>query len=376
MLAAPPSAGEPSQNSWPESEEGNMSKRILFCADGTWNDAASNTNVYKIFKAMLFTAEQCPIYDDGVGTDGNPLFKALGGAFGEGLDKKIKDGYTRISHLYEKGDQIFLFGFSRGAYTARSLGGMIAACGLPTQNADDNITAAAYDAYRERDMGKRQQKLAAVKQKYALDNAEITMIGVWDTVGALGIPAIFGGVDMLRYGFLDTTLRANVRNAYHAVSIDERRREFPATLWTGAPAPGQVIEQVYFTGVHCDVGGGYPESGLSDITLGWMMSKAKALGVEFDTDVYNHYASLDPGHALDQKHESWSFRWGLPNPRAIPANVAVSDSVVLRLQHDNSYTPGNLKTSAGSLAACYSVTAVLVDQAAGTAAPPGAPVNS
>jgi uncharacterized protein (DUF2235 family) len=114
-----------------------MSKRIVFCADGTWNDAATSTNVYKIFKAMNFTAQQCPIYDDGVGSDGNTLLRLLGGAFGDGLDKKIQDGYTRISHLYEKGDEIFLFGFSRGAYTARSLGGMIAVCGLPTQNVDD-----------------------------------------------------------------------------------------------------------------------------------------------------------------------------------------------------------------------------------------------
>ena len=101
-----------------------MSKRIIYCADGTWNDTTTNTNVYKIFKAMHFTAEQCPIYDDGVGTDGNPLFHLLGGAFGEGLNGKIRDGYTRISHLYEHGDQIFLFGFSRGAFTARCLGGI------------------------------------------------------------------------------------------------------------------------------------------------------------------------------------------------------------------------------------------------------------
>ena len=129
-----------------------MPKRLVFCADGTWNDAASNTNVYKIFKALNFTATQCPIYDDGVGSDGNTLLRLLGGAFGNGLDQKIKDGYTRVSHLYEKGDQVFLFGFSRGAYVARSLAGMIAICGLPTQNPDDDLTALAFQAYREHDM--------------------------------------------------------------------------------------------------------------------------------------------------------------------------------------------------------------------------------
>ena len=336
-----------------------MSKRIIFCSDGTWNDAATNTNVYKIFKAMNFTASQCPIYDDGVGADGNPISHFLGGAFGEGLDGKIRDGYTRISHLYEHGDQILLFGFSRGAYTARCLAGMIVACGLPTQNTDDNLTDLAFQAYREHDPNQKQQLLNQLKQKYAVENVDITMIGVWDTVGSLGIPAIFGGIDLLRYSFLDTKLHPCVKNAYHAVSIDERRSEFPATLWTGPAAPGQTIEQVYFTGVHCDVGGGYPETGLSDITLGWMMCKAAALGVEFDPAVYAQYANLDARHALDQKHESWSVRWGFPTSRAIAGDACISNSVQIRLQHDASYQPTNLKAKAGVLASTCTVVAIV-----------------
>lgn len=345
-----------------------MSKRIIFCADGTWNDAATNTNVYKIFKAMNFTAAQCPIYDDGVGSDGNPLIKLLGGAFGEGLDQKIKDGYTRISHLYEKGDSIFVFGFSRGAYIARSLAGMIANCGLPTQNVDDNLTALAYQAYREHDKTKRPQLIAQLGKKYAIDNPAIAMVGVWDTVGALGIPAIFGGIDMLRYGFLDTQLHPCVKNAYHAISIDERRREFPATLWTGPFAPGQTVEQIYFTGVHCDVGGGYPETGLSDITLSWMMGKAKALGVDFDPAVFQQYACIDAKHALDQKHESWSPVWAFPLPRNIADNACIGNSVQIRLQHDASYKPMNVKQSNGALAPGYSVVSVVADPGLAAAA--------
>lgn len=345
-----------------------MSKRIIFCADGTWNDATTNTNVYKIFKAMNFTAVQCPIYDDGVGADGNPLTKLLGGAFGDGLDQKITDGYTRISHLYEKGDSIFVFGFSRGAYIARSLAGMIANCGLPTQNVDDNLTALAYQAYREHDQAQRQQLIAQLGQKYAIDNPAVTMVGVWDTVGALGIPAIFGGIDMLRYGFLDTQLHPCVKNAYHAVSIDEKRREFPATLWTGPFAPGQTVEQVYFTGVHCDVGGGYAETGLSDITLSWMMGKAKALGVDFDPAVYQQYASIDPKHALDQKHESWTAFWGFPLSRTIADNISMSNSVQIRLQHDASYKPVNVKQSGGVLASEYGVVGVVADPGIAAAA--------
>lgn len=346
-----------------------MSKRIIFCADGTWNDAAANTNVYKFFKALNFTAEQCPIYDDGVGADGNTLLKLVGGAFGLGLDQKIKDGYTRISHLYEHGDEVFLFGFSRGAYTARSLAGMIAVCGLPTQNVDDQQTELAFAAYRQHDMTQRPQMLANLKQQYSPDDAPITMVGVWDTVGSLGVPAIFGGIDMSRYGFLDTSLHPDVKNAYQALSIDERRREFPATLWSGPSAPGQVIQQVYFTGVHCDVGGGYPETGLSDITLSWMMSKAKALGVDFDPAVYLQYANLDPKHALDQKHDSWSVRWGFPSARTIPSDASVSNSVQVRLQHDASYQPTNLKQNCGMLAASYTVVPVVSAMGTGAGAP-------
>ncbi len=349
-----------------------MPKRIIFCADGTWNDEATNTNVYKIFKAMNFTADQCPIYDDGVGSDGDTLLKLLGGAFGEGLDKKIVDGYTRISHLYEKGDALFLFGFSRGAYTARSLAGMIAVCGLPTQNVDDNLTNLAFQAYREHDPAKRQQTLAQLTQRYAIDDAQITMVGVWDTVGSLGIPAIFGGVDPLRYGFLDTKLHPDIKNAYHALSIDERRREFPASLWSGPPAAGQTIEQVYFTGVHCDVGGGYPDSQLSDVPLSWMMGKAAALGVDFDHTVYQQYANLDPKHVLDQKHESWSAKWGFPCPRVIAGNASISNSVQIRLQHDASYKPTSLKQNCGVLDAGYSVVSVVALPAAPASCAAGA----
>ena len=194
------------------------------------------------------------------------------------------------------------------------------------------------------------------------------MVGVWDTVGALGIPAIFGGIDMLRYGFLDTQLHPCVKNAYHAVSIDEKRREFPATLWTGPFAPGQTVEQVYFTGVHCDVGGGYPETGLSDITLSWMMGKAKSLGVDFDPAVYQQYASIDPKHALDQKHESWTAFWGFPLSRTIAGNTSMSNSVQIRLQHDASYKPVNVEQSGGVLASGYGVVGVVADPGIAAAA--------
>ena len=157
-----------------------MSKRIAFCADGTWDNADKRTNVYKLYKALTVGADQMPFYDDGVGADGNAVWKLLGGAFGTGLWKKIKEGYTKIAHVYEAGDLLFLFGFSRGAYTARSLAGMIAACGLPTKNFTDDLVETAFSAYR--DKNNRQlllQKLAGCD----MYPAKITMVGVWDRLG-------------------------------------------------------------------------------------------------------------------------------------------------------------------------------------------------
>src|SRR5579863_3364935 len=269
-----------------------MAKRILFCSDGTWDNSGKNTNVYKIYKAMEVAADQIPFYDDGVGSDGTPIDRLLGGAFGTGLFQKVKDGYSKIAQVYEKDDEIFIFGFSRGAYTARSIAGMIAICGLPTSNFTQQVVDTAFQAYRDKD--DRAKLLAGLNQSCEMFDAQITMVGVWDTVGSLGIPSLLGAVDPVLYGFLDTSLHPNIQNAYHALAIDERRIEFPATLWTSQPNPGQTLEQVWFTGVHCDVGGSYPDdpdgTALADITLAWMMNKAAALGVTFDADVQRKYS--------------------------------------------------------------------------------------
>jgi uncharacterized protein (DUF2235 family) len=332
-----------------------MNKRIVFCADGTWDNSGKNTNVYRIFKAMQTTADQVPYYDDGVGSDGLPLEKLTGGAFGAGLFQKIKDGYTKIAQVYEQGDEVFLFGFSRGAYTARCLGGMIAICGLPTASFTNDAVETAFQAYRNKDQ--RAALLAQLNQTCNLFDAKLSMIGVWDTVGSLGIPAIFGGVSPLIYGFLDTSLHPDVLHAYHALAIDERRAEFPATLWT-ASAPGQTLEQVWFCGVHCDVGGSYPDdpdgTALSDLTLAWMMSKAAALGVEFDPTVAAKYSlPMDPKYALDTKHESWNLLWAFPRRRPIDAESTIASSVFLRTENDGSYRPGNLTFAGGTLGSGY-----------------------
>jgi uncharacterized protein (DUF2235 family) len=332
-----------------------MNKRIIFCADGTWDSSASNTNVYKFFKALETTAEQVPFYDDGVGSGGLPLNKLAGGAFGTGLFQKIRNAYTKISHVYEQGDEVFIVGFSRGAYTARCLAGMIAVCGLPTANFTDDMVKEAFRAYRDRD--NRAQILAGLNKTYALFDAKIKMVGVWDTVGSLGIPAMVGGVDPVLYGFLDTALHPNVQNAYHALAIDERRLEFPATLWKD-PVPGQTLEQVWFCGVHSDVGGSYPEdpdgSALSDLTFAWMLSKAIALGVDVDPAVAAKYAlPVEPKYAMDTKHESWNVLWTFPRRRTIEAASSIADSVYTRVANDSSYRPENLTFTGGTLASGY-----------------------
>ena len=337
-----------------------MSKRIIFCADGTWDSAQNDTNVYKLFRAIPINSTQVAFYDDGVGSDGTPLEKLAGGALGDGLFQKIKDGYTKIAHVYEQGDDIFIFGFSRGAFTARSLAGMIAICGLPTANFDDTLVETAFQAYRQRDPAQRATILSMLSA-YNLFDAKMKMVGVWDTVGSLGIPALFGGIDPLIYGFLDTNLHPDVLNAYHALSIDERRQEFPPTLWTTAssPVPGQVIEQVWFAGVHCDVGGGYPETGLSDITLSWMLGNATALGLQIAPAVSVQYTSLKAEFALDQIHDSWTVLWGFPQSRTVATNSTLGNSVGIRCAYDSSYEPGNLSEADGILASSYQIVEVV-----------------
>jgi uncharacterized protein (DUF2235 family) len=336
-----------------------LSKRIIFCADGTWDGTSNNTNIYKLFNSLLTTADQVPYYDNGVGTDGNPVEHLLGGAFGLGLFQKIKDGYTKIAQVYDAADEIFIFGFSRGAYTARSLAGMIAISGLPTHNFDANLVETAFQAYRNKD---QRATLLASLGSYGMYDAKLTMVGVWDTVGSLGIPSVFGGVSPLLYGFLDTSLHPDVLNAYQALAVDERRIEFPPTLWTGTTAPGQVLEQIWFCGCHSDVGGGVSPGAedagttLSDVTLGWMMQKAVALGAEIAPAVLAQYAMpLGSKYALDEIHESWTPLYGFPKSRTIEPVSRLSNSVVVRCQNEQRYQPCNLSLANGAPAATYTI---------------------
>jgi uncharacterized protein (DUF2235 family) len=344
-----------------------MSKRIVYCADGTWQAPVNNTNVYRLYNALTVTSDQVTFYDDGVGADATGLNRVLQGAFGQGLLQKIQDGYTKIAHVYDPGDEIFLFGFSRGAYTARSLAGMIANCGLPTGSFSDDCVTQAFAAYR--DPVNRASILAGLTA-CGLGAATIQMVGVWDTVGSLGIPAIFGAVDESAYGFLDTGLHPDVKNGYQSLALDEKRAQFPATLWTSVPAAGQTLEQAWFSGCHGDVGGGTALGGgvdagtrLCDITMGWMVAKALALGLTMDPAVAAQFGTLPAEYALDAIRESWTPADGPEHLRPVAADAEVSNSVAVRLKYALTYVPGSLTVNNGALADGYTLVTVVDENA-------------
>lgn len=334
-----------------------MAKNIAFFADGTWDEPLSNSNVFRLYSAAANDGgRQAAIYDSGVGTDGDPLDKIVGGGFGAGLFQKIREGYDAIASRYVPGDQIYIFGFSRGAYTARSLAGMITVCGLPTVNqADPRCLDMAFEAYRN--VEHRQLILEALNEAHHMVPARIQFLGVWDTVGSLGIPAIFGEIDVIQYGFLDTNLHPNVLNAAQALAIDERRLQFQPAIWTSAPAPGQTLSQVWFSGVHCDVGGGYTADAngyaLSNVTLYWMATLARNCGLLFKDGAFP--AAPQNGDALATLHDSLT---GLYRISPYTRDITDSSTICLSVQQrcadlSSGYMPDNIRRVSGQLAATY-----------------------
>jgi uncharacterized protein (DUF2235 family) len=270
-----------------------MKRLAVFC-DGTWNQpdhldrgVPAPTNVSKLADALAPTDagdnRQVPHYEAGVGT--RRWERIRGGGFGVGLSRNVQDCYAFLVDNYEPGDELYFFGFSRGAFTARSTVGLVRNSGILRPEHRDRIKD-AYSLYRQRDPNSKPKGSAAerFRREHSHPDFDIQFIGVWDTVGALGIP-----IDgfrppwlMKRWSFHDTDLSSHVRNAFHGLAIDERRAAFEPTLWTQqAHSQGQQLEQVWFSGVHCDVGGGYRDAQLSAIALLWMVEKARACKLEF-----------------------------------------------------------------------------------------------
>lgn len=267
-------------------------KNIVLCFDGTWNipgKAAgatedNSTNVWQFFERVSQEGRRPQIkwYNKGVGTEWLNRFR--GGTFGLGLDKHILDGYRKLIELYEPGDDIYLVGFSRGAYTARSLVGLVRNCGLLKKGSSDELIDYAYSMYRSKE-AVDSEHAAAFRQANSRD-IKINFVGVWDTVGALGIPLQpFADFDAERYTFHDTKLSSIVQNAYQALAIDEHREPFAPAFWNPQDdrdsAKGQVLEQMWFSGAHADVGGGYPGNHpLAHLSMRWMLKKAAACGLD------------------------------------------------------------------------------------------------
>ncbi len=338
-----------------------MQKRIVVCCDGTWNEPsqraqkrAAPSNVVKMAMSVLpHDAEGRPQlvhYIKGVGTEG--LWdRFTGGAFGAGLSANVLEGYSFLVNNYEPGDRLYLFGFSRGAYTARSLSGLINKCGILKR---DRLThlAEAYRFYKQYGIKRDAPEAVRFRQTHGVEEeTPIEFLGVWDTVGALGVPLpILFRLTRARVRFHDTRLCAIVKHAYQALALDEKRRLFEATLWETNRGPEEGVEQMWFVGVHSNVGGGYADSGLADIAFEWMRQKAEACGLALDPSGIDPPVAPNEFGALVNSRKGF-YRFYLPYHRPLfrsgTATQRLHASVVRRFAEDPTYRPINLIRAIG-----------------------------
>ena len=350
-------------------------RRIVILCDGTGNrppdaDALAATNVWKIGQALVNDETQTIWYDPGVATGSSrparaaaalerwagqlwlaPLARVLGlagrlrtvweGFTGTGIGENILDGYKEIARQYRPGDRIYLIGFSRGAYTARAIAGAICTCGLlkPSYLPYAPALIALYCARRGRGTG------VPIQPEFVWRAVPIEMLGVFDTVASLSAP-LWGwwfNPRGVRNRGLNTSPMPNCRHVYHALAMDERRATFfPTLFWhPGATRSGwtATLEQVWFRGAHADIGGGYAQNGLSDITLGWMLERAVRHGLSLRPEVM---AALAPDpmarlHDETARRPSWSWlgtwpRWAMviPGAPSTGAGISVHESVFVR----------------------------------------------
>jgi uncharacterized protein (DUF2235 family) len=356
-----------------------MTKRLVVCCDGTWNtpdEMRENheicTNVAKFAVAVASSdalgREQRMFYDTGVGTASglNPL---VGGAFGYGLSQKVIESYMFVVDNFDPGDELFILGFSRGAYTARSTAGLIRSVGVLKRSNAGRIYQ-AYALYRDRSntLAPRTREATLFRQSFSTET-RIKFIGVWDTVGSLGIPKLInlpiGASSKIplpslssHWDFHDVTLSSYVDNAYHALALDEHRKPFTPTLWnqqTDLKVP-QKLEQVWFSGAHSNVGGGYLDTGLSDVALLWMMDKARAVGMRFETSRFTA-SNITVSPRMDGtlcNSMSWLYERLGQEPRSIPpqrvdahgspmiTNEYVASTAHARARCDAEYAAPNL----------------------------------
>lgn len=331
-----------------------MTKRIVICADGTWNKPEKNlkedipTNVLRLARAIKpFGTHKVPqqvFYDWGVGSYYDSV---VGGATGKGLHKNIMDDYRYIVQNYSPGDDIYLFGFSRGSYTIRALCGLINNCGI-IKRPDAPLIQAAFDHYKKPGdaYSPKGDKSVQFRNQHSHKSREIKFVGVWDTVGAMGIPISFLGLFDDKDEFYDTKIGSNVRIARHAMAIDEHRRDFEPTIWV--PQTNMDIQQVWFAGAHSNIGGSYkPDkdgSFISDIALAWMIKEAGKADLAIET----HLKQGLTENPLSKIHNSRRSFYRIKSKFYRPIDhgkdsILIHESVKTRWDQDSSYRPDNLE---------------------------------
>ena len=362
-----------------------MSKNIVLCSDGTGNMDIKNrgSNVFKLYEAVDIHGHKLPpqdkkpqiaFYDDGLGTKFGHWI--LGQAFGRGFAENVRRLYTMLAHVYSPGDSIFLFGFSRGAYTVRTLSGMIQHCvvidGRGFKNREDLETSveALWEEYRAqvwpekwrkqedvlKTIGKIDDLSEEAKPFMLYRNVPIEFIGVWDTVGAIGIPfrEITKKSSLFRkrfYWFENQKPGDGVKKARQALSIDDERKSFHPELWDEKGAAEGKIKQVWFAGSHSNVGGGYPKQGMSLVALEWMMAEAELAGLRFIQEDRKYVNAHQDVHdkLYDPREGLWAmYRWSPRNierlcreSNCLPPKMHIS--VFERMDFGTGgYAPGNI----------------------------------
>lgn len=368
-----------------------MPKRIIICSDGTGNTAVKGrgTNVFKLYEAIDLNGHrtdpaltpQVALYDDGVGTEDVKLLKIFAGMTGFGLGRNVRQLYKELARVYDPGDEIYVFGFSRGAFTVRTLVGLIAKCGvldptkLSTRTAAGLHTAVkqAYRFYRqcfrtrlaEMVLGPATDRTTEFRRERS-HHAEVRIrfVGVWDTVDAVGLP--FHLADVLnstvhRFKFPDYRLSPSVDRACHALALDDERHSFSPLLWDESGETEGRVSQVWFAGAHSNVGGGYPKQGLSLVALDWMLTEAERAGAPFgepglrvnqnERQLYREHANVDDKLYDPRAGLGVFYRWRIRDMRALCLAKGVAPrlhlSVLERIAHGTEdYAPGNLAPDA------------------------------